>query len=1019
MSRPCLLVLRVVGLASLLSLSTLASNSLVLNSSSRVQAALPNLSAYSALRDWRIEGQADNWVNQGTRVGLWEIDSSASVTITAENALQFLGFHNEGVSIPLKSTTSFRWVAQSNTATGKYTLELWDQQTGNYTYAEVAMNSTASVDRRNYRVSIGSFYEPTSPVIHLGFVRWYSSTRPLGGAPPALLTVDFAELMDFEFERSLLDLSPSALYLAFSVGSAEYATTASFAPAVNLGATPLTARAGKPIQLDASGSFSNSDSPGVSCIWSDTVRGSHSVWTGQFTCTPTVVPSVFGTYNLRVTVIDLLGQRSTKDFKIGAVATDDNDVVIVPDARIGTILGPMIRFGANPWSWFDNRQKKLADNQIALMNTVWADYWNTPSSHGTVSVTAGSVTVNGSGTSFQDDFCGGAGNTTPADASSIIYFWYPSTDYPGETGRGRYTVVQCNSQTQLTISQPYIHSATGNSLPYTVVNQHQEANWVYAPIPGNYYDNVLAFYNLYYRTGLDTYRDAARVLASRFWTGPNFDRGQNYNFERLGGTWSIAGPGRGQSVTGLALWGLETGTDVWKGLHYVWNSWALFSDYTRNGGQMGNIREHGYFDAGLALCMLFDPDDTYSKGICPTALSTTIRTLWAPLETQDGAWTNTEVDVGLLASDGSISVTVVDGSPNITLTNQYNVSLGSYCAINTGWCPEMFSNSGTLMDRWLWFITNPRNVNLSGNSSAAVGDTTVYKVSSVVDGTHAVLSKPYSDSKCPAPNGCKKGLVASHIAGFGTQPFMLGLAIGVFADYVYKALVYQNMLDDAATVRQFVVDGAKWLSTTGYDPKSGGLWGARGFLNCEPDPSVDPYCQSGAVLNGEAMRGYSAAYLLTGDPAIKAAGDRLYQRQWCKPGWSCPLPADGSYLQEIDDPPGGYMINNSALSNKWFGFFFGYGFGAAWPAARISGVAPVASRDYSIPVNLGAVPSAAKLQATTIGPDGKQQVTTCLPPACQIRVDARQGDSLLRIDYLNNAGLVVRPGDFAVMPVNP
>lgn len=1004
------------GLAWLFSLQLMGgTQSLVLSSFAKMIGVLPSTSVYAALGDCRIEGQVDRWVDSGgPAVGIWELDSDMKVYIV-NHSLVLNGFSNESVSVNLASN-AFRWVGQRNRSTGRYTLEVWDQNTGVYSKSDVPMAFTGTVDRRGRRFSIGSFYEATVPNLNSGFLRWYSTTRPLGGAPPPMQTNSPADLLDFEFEGNLKDLSANNVGISMVSGTPAFVTTAIFPPAVNLGPTPLTIRAGTATQVDATASFSNGDLPNIQCVWSTVSIPAPVSWGNQRSCATTVAAPVFGTYYLRVTVIDSNQQAASKNFKIGAVATDDNDVVVIDNPQINRLLGPMIRFGANPWRWADDRSKALADLQITLQNTTWLDYWNTASPNGTVTVVKNSPVVTGTGTHFQSTFCGGAGQTAPVSPTGSLVIWYNSTNYPGTTGRGFYAIKSCDSDTQLTLARDYIHSADDSSLRYAVGDDGIASKWLYGNTPANYYDNVLAFYAMYYRTGIDDYRTAARTLAYRWWTGPNWDRGQNFDFENGFAGFINAGPARGQSVTGLILWSLDTGTDIWPGVHHLWNYWTYIA-YTFNANnswnvQIGNTREIGYMTAGLALCALYDGDSTY-RSDCSNHLSAVLNLLWKPLEINN-TWQFTNPDALFTEANGNVYVNVVDGSPDITLTGWT-------------WSADTFSNDTGAYKQYLWFINDPKNNNLFSSGptrqNSDVGDTTAYRVSVVTDPTHAVLTTPYNSGSCPPPDGCNKGLAVSHIAGFGTLPYMNGLAIGAFGTYVYEAVKASNVQADIDLVLQMVRDGTKYLSTVAYDATGGGLgtqggmFGAREFMNCELSrPDNDPYCASGIPVIGEATRAYSAGYLLTKDPTIATVMDTMYQRMWCKPGWPCPFPnTTGSYMSDIDD--GNYMLTTGSLTNKWLGFFFGYGFTSSWPAARVGGLAPVDLRTESIPIDLASVVNARSVRVTTVRPSGFQAVTTCAASPCGITVDARQGSHLIKVDYLSATGQVLAPGELTVIGV--
>jgi len=86
---------------------------------------------------------------------------------------------------------------------------------------------------------------------------------------------------------------------------------------------------------------------------------------GQNTSQPTVSGMVAGSYTFQLTVTDSSRQSSVCTVNHGSVVTDDNGVVIPNNPAVDTLLGPMIRYGANSWPWFDDRHKADADVQIA------------------------------------------------------------------------------------------------------------------------------------------------------------------------------------------------------------------------------------------------------------------------------------------------------------------------------------------------------------------------------------------------------------------------------------------------------------------------------------------------------------------------------------------------------------------------------------------------------------------------------------------------------------------------------
>jgi hypothetical protein len=983
--------------------------SLVLTNSAPISTApLSGNSVYSSVNNWRIEGQFDNLLTPSAFAGLWELDSAFSIKIliSPTNDLILRGYNNnEGTSLSLGSSTSVRFVAQRNSVSGKYTLEAWNMETGAYTYAEGNIQTTGSADFRSARFSIGSFYEAQNPNVHLGHLRWYSSVRATNGPPPPLSTTTYGNLLDYEFEGNLNDSGPQ--HTSFSLaGGPTYASTVSYPPGVLLSNPPISQRAGESMSLNGTASFSNSDSPAIACTW-QLIAGT-GIWNNQDQCLTTLTPPVAGTYIVRLRVADSQGRSQTKEFTVGAVATDENGGVILPNATISSLLGPMVRYGTNPWGWADNRHKAVADHQVSHLDTFFPDYWNTASPNGTVAVVSGSTEVTGTGTQFQTDFCGGAGSTTPVAATRGIYIWYASPDYPGQYGRGRYLVQSCESQEHLTLTWAFSHkNGSSSGLSFRVVNPDtDEFPWVFSGIPANYYDNVLALYKLYYLTGQETYRNAARALAQRFWTGPNWDMGASYNTNQLGGRYITAGPARGQAVTGLIVWALESNTNIWPGVHHLWDYWMAVAQLQIGWGQMGDIREMGYITSGLSLCAHYDPDPTY-RANCGAAVNNLIDNLWGPLEV-DGHWRATAI-TRFFAGSG-VSVHVVDGSPQITLNG------------SATWSESDFSHDHSF-DRWAWFINDPNNVGLAGKQNSDVGDTVAYRVLGLTDATHAVLTSNYNSGACPAPDGCNKGMALTVQPGFGTSPFMLGLAMGGMGTYVYDYYASIGDTVHANRVKRFVADGVNWLSSTGFDMSNTALYQGRDFLSCEPNPGASQYCWATGArsLAGEAMLAFSADYMLNQSSLTFDTMERLYQGIFAKPGYSAPYTLDGTYLVDIDDPgvPGAYMLSNSAQSNKWLGFFFGYGGATAWPLARIGGVDRTPARTITVPLNLSSVPGSTQARLTVTAPTGTSVQTLCSESPCTISVDDRQGNHQLRIDYLSSTGELLAPGETSLLTVRP
>src|SRR5262249_44593336 len=138
--------------------------------------------------------------------------------------------------------------------------------------------------------------------------------------------------------------------------------------------------------------------------------------------TPIFTPPIAGSYRVQLTVTDSLGQIGVGSDTIGAIATDNNDVVITGDATLDRLVGPLTRSGTSPWPYYDIAEKGLAD-MIAT-----AALSNPPSLgvkiRGTVEVTNRPVFLIGTDTHFTEDLAAGM---------SIVIAW-DTIDGPG-TGR--------------------------------------------------------------------------------------------------------------------------------------------------------------------------------------------------------------------------------------------------------------------------------------------------------------------------------------------------------------------------------------------------------------------------------------------------------------------------------------------------------------------------------------------------------------------------------------------------------
>ncbi len=250
----------------------------------------------------------------------------------------------------------------------------------------------------------------------------------------------------------------------------------------------------------------------------------------------------------------------------------------------------------------------------------------------------------------------------------------------------------------------------------------------------------------------------------------------------------------------------------------------------------------------------------------------------------------------------------------------------------------------------MWFCTACFYSNLFGWSATNLatdvadigGDTVAYLMASVTDETHAVLATPYSDPACVS--GCNKTMEAARTAGVGSIDYMGAMMAGVLASWVYQSFVLAGDTVNAAATKALVQDFGLGIPSA-FKNDAGDMWGATLFAGCVLYPNSDN-CLGSNIISGEYLKAMSAIYTLAPTPEIKTTGDNGYTYLWGRPDWTRPagIPLNGAcppftncFLWEATDNSegvGGFMLSPGAGTNKWFGYYWGYGFGLSWPAVR-------------------------------------------------------------------------------------
>ena len=694
---------------------------------------------------------------------------------------------------------------------------------------------------------------------------------------------------------------------------------------------------------------------------------------------------------------------------------------------------------------------------------------------GTVMVTPGSSSLSGNGTSWTNTNAGGRAiriEGTHDGGNPFVFQAYVSA---------------VNGATSLTLSRPWPSDADTGSFKYSLINadtrnftphygrsdgtdgviyfltsgcESDDALYLYLwwddGIKGvqtdkqysymdgfgyvgdygpNYYDETLAHYALYYRSGWTPARDAARKLGDNWLDYPEIANGD------------AGGIPRRMSITGVAAGAVLDGrTKNWSALRSLANRGATgISDDCNQ-----DVRENAYELSWLTLAALFDPVDTGSS------TEPNQRSYWksklAAAASRDASCAGSDhsFKTGFYWNPGSYpALTVTNGSAVAAGTN-LPASMCPYVASGTGIATgnaaillgsgfqagSQILITGTRFGQpytgaFEFHVDSPVQVKLSvlwpgdtgpitwmidgqdspGPATIATDNTTDSRFGQIWscrwdNPSQITLNRPW------VGNGTEKvGFFRLNLVGRGVQPFMLGIKT--------LQMSWGSLIDDAATATSYkdlAAGAANWILNVGYDPLLKAVSYGRIFPQCEPsmteagDPSfvfripgciensANPDAVSTArVRNSEVQNAFRVAYQANPTGEVKALGDQAYCAQWgnasmTQPGY-CTEPITASNLTDAN-----------LAAYKWTGFFFGVGMAHQWPAVRVGGVSPPLPQTVSVNADLS---QAASARITVTQPSSATIQYLCSSSPCQVVVDARQGAHWAQIDYLSSTGQVL------------
>ena len=897
----------------------------------------------------------------------------------------------------------------------------------------------------------------------LAFFRAFSGNIALNSKPPFGGTG--GDLWEYEFNGNLNDSSGHGLTLA-RTGSLTFSAAATYPPACLLppqqtfrAGTTLTSFTGAhSFPLDGNDTLTYSWQQIPSSLSSMTGLSMPSVlqFSSQTDINPTVQGTIAGTYTMQLTVTDSNGQHTTCSEKYGMVATDANGSVIISNPVHAQILGPMIASYASPWA--AEPAQHIAYGQLMIQKLAgtsplpfqFVDYWNQAQA-GTVMVANGSQAVIGTGTTFTTTFCQGPGNpNVPKGGGTSIVIWYPILSAyglpAGTTGRRMGQVISCIDDTHLTahftsngtfnwVTDTYI--GAGSGLSYAYVEQggtgaYGIGGWQVGNYPGNYYDNVKALYALWYRTGIDDYLVAARTLADRWWTYPGIDKGIPYETSAAGGVWgSVSLPSRSLSLMGLFMRnadnppysydaGLRTMVDEFIGLGTPNGSTTITCPVGPTVNcPVNDVREQSYQLAGTALYAMFGTD-IHSQPNALAAVSRDMTHRWGLCQTGPDGFCGNNEDLGVFYASwntggANFTASVTNGS-NIVTANGGTWDLSKFGSCSPTPCTSanppnaiwitstgtIFPTSNTQGDGGWYYvvyhsptqlyltdITGQSNVPYTGATNASAGWET--------------LTSEQANN--------------AGWLGIFWQPYQTGILNQAYA-FVASALASSDPAN-AANAASWAVDNANVLATLGFNSTS-----QSGFVTNGPYYAISPTCPSGGVsylvggcdsgllgdreLNSETLNTATIAYRFNPTSAKSLSlGDTMMAAMFAQagePGF------DGmNILGDLVNPGFLYTANSQ---HKWLGAFWGVGADWSWASVRLGGLRPPNPRVVQVSLNYQ---TASQAVLTVVSPDGTSSQVTCTSTPCPVTIDARQGDHLLSIKYLNPTNQVLLPAEQTIL----
>lgn len=952
---------------------------------------------YNAITNLRVELRVHNWTQSTSYPHIFRSNNIAVRFVANQNQLYFTSWPDASTTVTAVITGRADFIVrfQRDATNSRLDAEVWNVDGSNYVHTSTSHSiSTTSMASESFE--FGDRYgAPISTSV--AYFRLYNTLVPLGTIPSV---IHDGNLGDWEFEDSITDLSGNGLNQSSITGSLSYADTPLIAPVAFIaGITGLTGgtlggqRAGTPIVLDATGSYSINDATIASCFW-NVIGGTPSSQhiASNTSCSTTATPYEAGQYSYLLRVTDSAGLSTDRTFDVGVVASDSNGVVLGIPVAMEQFTGPMLRSGLSPWPWYDIAEKANGDilwnaNSIPDTGTMLTGTVSLSPCAGCASE-VNPVTMTGTGTHFTTELIAG---------SSVIWLWWNPPGEAAGSGRQLATVTTITDDTHATLNMYY------HRLPLGTYTDIQASKPVAGQLQGwgheypnttnwNFYDNVLAMYRLYYRTGLTNYLTGAQTLADR-WYVYGLD-----HFKETGFLWIY------KSMIGMAL----RATDA----HPEW--WPAFSDYLVKRstfpsspvsvGYSLDGRERGYELGADAAVAMGDSDPTRRAAVCALIVKG-INNLFAPAQQADGSWYD-----DLYSANSSYAY----AGPGSLPWHQAVTAEGlgyAYEALGPSYCndPTTRATALSVWQKVLYFIyTQGRasnrgmyySINYYANGQPGTwptGSTTETGTVSGTSGTTAIVGSGTSFSTRYLCNG------GDYIA----------------INSIRKVFKVMSCSDDTHLTIDANLPSTVSGSTFQRSPQMPN--------SCSPSDAL--YCEGSGdrALINTSTGAFGHYYQVTGDSAYKTFGDELFSAAYggaadgpggsLSPGGPA---ADGStagnYIDalpacNVSAPPcGGYGISTYNVYGKGFGQGSGTGGASAFLGYRTT-PSPTNTVNIEMSTKIDSVTSATKVKYTITSPDGTTATTTCTSSPCTVTADARQsGTALVKIEYLSAGNSVLAVG---------